>query len=175
MKTCKLLTMVAVAFVLAAGPALAQPGGDAAQGRRLALARRYYAAIHFSDTMDAMMKAIIPVMSAQEAQRFPNLSDDQRKLIADTTVQVMHDLTPQLLEKALPSVATVFSEEELTQMVAFYESPVGQSVVTKSPQLAAQMGPLMRDMLPAIQSEMTTRLCAKLNCPASAPASKPAA
>jgi hypothetical protein len=49
-------------------------------------------------------------------------------------------------------------------MVAFYESPVGRAITEKTPSMAPKSAQITRDLMPMMQREIVTRLCAKLDC-----------
>ena len=48
-----------------------------------------------------------------------------------------------------------YSEEELDGIIAFYKSPAGQAMVTKSPSLMAQASDIVRERITDVQPELT--------------------
>ncbi|CAM8629924.1 Domain of unknown function DUF2059 [Comamonadaceae bacterium] len=61
-------------------------------------------------------------------------------------------LTPELIKSvSLPLYSQYFTQEEVDAMIAFYQTPVGQSMITKMPQVMqgvmAAMPTLMRPMM----------------------------
>ena len=172
---CSLGVALALALTLAA-PALAQSAPAAAatkvSPKSAELVRRLYRAAHIDTTMDSMMASLMPAMTEAMTQRNPSITAEQRRLLNETVQEVMHDATPKILDRMIPAYAATFSDEELQAVVDFYESPLGSAIVRKMPQMAPKSAELMRQMLPEIETEMVTRLCAKMNCgakPARAP------
>ena len=125
--------------------------------------RRYLTAIHFEQTLDNMMGALMPLMAKNALQQYPNITEEQRGAIGDVVRDAMReDFTPKMIERMIPVYAQAFSESELEAMVAFYESPAGQSIVRKTPSLAPQeRGDRPWELVPEIQKGVMRRLCAK--------------
>jgi hypothetical protein len=138
-----------------------------------ALVRRYLKAIHFERLMDTMISAMLPVMSDQVAQQHPSLTSEQRAMISEVVRDTMReDLMPKMLEKMVPIYAQTFTESELEAIVAFYETPVGQSMIEKTPSLAPKSAEVVRELMPEMQKDVLIRLCARITCP-QAPAAAP--
>jgi hypothetical protein len=134
--------------------------------------------MHFERQIDTLLGAMLPVMIEQQRQAHPSLSAADEKLIADTTREVMRDkFTPKLIARAIPIYAATYSGAELDAMLAFYESPIGQSVLEKTSSMSPKVAAVTRDLLPEVQAEMIRAMCAKMNClqPGPAPQSKPKA
>jgi hypothetical protein len=139
-----------------------------------ALVRRLMKAMHFEAQIDTMLGAMMPIMMEQQARQHPNLGPADQKVILDTVREVMREkFTPKLIERAVPIYAATFSESELTQMVAFYESPVGQSIITKMPAMAPKIAEAARELIPEATGDMARAMCAKVNCLQPTPAPVP--
>jgi len=167
--------LIALAAILAAGPltAAAQTPSTAAAApapvtpKTEALVRRLMKAMKFENQVDQMLGAILPVMAEQQFKAIPHLTEADRALIVETTRQVMRDeFTPKLLARAVPIYAATFSESELEQMVAFYESPAGQSIIEKMPSMSPKIAAATRDLMPELAPAMMRAICAKVNCAA---------
>ena len=161
-----------------AQPAAPAPSAATASPKAVALVRRYLAAIHFEGLMDAMMASMIPVMSDSLTKQYPNITEEQRTAIGAVVRETMHDdFTPKMIERMVPIYAQTFSESELEAMVAFYESPAGQSIMQKTPSIAPKSAEVARALMPEVQQDVLRRLCAKIDCfggkPAPAPKSRP--
>jgi hypothetical protein len=145
-------------------PAVATPSP-----RALALTKRYIAALHIDQSMKPMMQSMLGPMLEQQAKANPNLTDEQRKAVRETLEEfVGGDMMNQVLDRTTPVYATIFSEDELQSLVDFYESPKGQSIVGKMPQMGPAMGKIMVEMMPQIQAQIAKRICEKLGCSAEA-------
>lgn len=134
----------AVTLVISATPALAANPSPSAQAptpdRRAELAHRYVTAMHMDQTMRGMFKTLMPQMMSQMPAG-GQLSDEQRKVLGDVTTEVMSEMMTKMMARMEPIMAEVYSEQELTDIVAFYESPTGQSALAKAPLLAQKMAP----------------------------------
>ena len=180
------------AFLILAAPlpALAQPAAPpAAQatapppGRvspeAEALVRRYLAATHFERNMDNMMVSMLPLMNDQLKRQSPSLTDEQRQIVLDVVRKLMREkMTPKMIERMTPIYAATFTLPELRALVAFYESPVGASIMEKMPSLAPKSAAITRELMPELTRdamlEVLTRMCPDGKCDA-AKLPKPAA
>ena len=113
----------------AAAPATAAQTADAGKAGRIALARRYFAAIHYDELMDTLVGKMMPAMLDQFSQTNPGLSDKERKAIIEAATEATRDFDKRYREEAFGVIADTFNEEELKAMVDFYEGPVGQSIM----------------------------------------------
>jgi hypothetical protein len=167
---------VAVAFAalcVLAGPAQAAPqsppaataAAAAPSPKALALTKRYMAALHIDQSMKPMMQSMVGPMLAEQARANPNLTEAQRKAIRETVEEfVAGDMMDDIMQRSIPIYATIFSEDELQALVDFYESPRGQSIVAKMPQMGPAMAKVMVEIMPEVRAKMTQRICEKLDC-----------
>lgn len=172
------LVLFAAPLSAAAQTASTAPGAPAVdagvtQGvtpAKLALVRRYLAAIHYERLMDQIMGAMLPVMVESYAHQHTAVTAQQRQEIAAAVRDVMRDkLTPLIVERMAPIYAAIFSEAELQSIVDFYESPAGRAVIAKTPALAPQAALVMRDLMPEMQAEISKSICERLHCDAAQP------
>jgi hypothetical protein len=155
-----------------AGPAT-PPAAGAPNAKSEALVRRYFAAIKFEALMNTMMASMIPMMTENMAKSQPGLTTDQRALISDTVTGVMRDvMLPKMMDRMVPLYAQTYSQDELEAIVAFYESPAGRAITEKTPSLAPKTTEVLRELMPDMNVELVSRLCAKIDCRGG---SKPAA
>ena len=87
--------------------------------------------------------------------------------------QVSQNMMTKIGAQMAPILAEVFTEKELEDVVAFYEGPSGKAMIEKTPQLGAKMAPLMKDLMPEMQSEMIAGMCKVLDCDQKVPRSTP--
>ena len=73
-------------------------------------------------------------------------------------------LMPRYVEHMSKVYAETYTAEELEGLIAFYSSPVGQSVLAKAPELAPEASRAMERLLPQIDFEFQRRLCRRLGC-----------
>lgn len=160
MASIRLSAAVGAFVLLASGSASAAPSA-----KQLELAHRYIAAAHMDRTLDQTLKALMPAMLAS-APKNDKLSDKDRQMLVDVTMEVTRDMMGKMIARMEPVIADTFSEDELQGLVTFYESPTGQALIAKTPQLAAKMSPVMKDLIPETQAEMVQKICARMDCSA---------
>ena len=125
------LCVALAAATLTAAPVAAQSGEQAAPSpRRTALARQYLNLLmtdQFEGVMHQMLGAEFENDSDMQA-----LPDEERRFILSLTAELTADLVPQMISEMVPVYAGTFTEEELSALVAFYDTPMGRSIANKS-------------------------------------------
>lgn len=171
MSKSALACLAAVAFLGAAAPAAAQtaaPASTVAQAddlpARQALVRRYFEAIQFEKLMNSTMEAMAAPMMADTS-----IPADKRPLFREAFLEAFGNVMPQMVDANIGMYAEAFTRDELEQLVAFYESPVGRSVMAKTLVLSRQSGEVLQRFQPILQEEMMRQLCARIDCPAAPP------
>ncbi|MGA9659733.1 MAG: DUF2059 domain-containing protein [Asticcacaulis sp.] len=145
---------------------------DAAMTRKVALVERYFTAINMDEMLDSMMKSMSPMLMEQQRKMHPEISEKDATAMSDSVTESMAQFFPGYMIRIKVLYAESFSEDELTQMVAFYESPVGRSITAKTPELMPKTIQIASSMMPELVSNMQKNLCAKIDC--TADKSKPA-
>lgn len=175
-----------ISAVLVTGSILLSAGGAGAQGpavdpARLALAQRYFDDIQLSKVMNQTFTAIMPALNAQLAKQYGDkLNNPQAAALssatAETMAEMVTDMDGRMEAVMIPIVAQVFTTQELTDLVAFYDSPSGKAMVAKTPQLSAALAGHMAELMPdpnAITAKIIEKFCTKTDCnalPKAAPA-----
>lgn len=108
------------------------------EANRLAQAKR---ALELNGTAGLAVQMIDQVRG-QMTQLITMANPDKGPLVAEI-IEIMiipefHKQMPVWLDAAAQLYAKNYSEEELDALVAFYESPAGQSILKKQPQVMAQ-------------------------------------
>jgi len=119
------------------GPASKAPAGDAptseAKVRELILVTK----------ADRNLKQIIPALSSQIMgsilQRVPNLSPQVKADLTAVIQNVMLENSTLFVEAAIPIYQKHLTDGEVTGLIAFMRTPVGQAYVEKSPLIAVDM------------------------------------
>ncbi|MFC3654218.1 DUF2059 domain-containing protein [Xanthomonas hyacinthi] len=139
--------LLAALLALAAAPALAEPPSDGDVNRLLSAARA-----------QNMLDSMLPQIEAMQRQQFAQLTA-QRPLepAQQQKVQQIQQRTQATVRKALswqemrPLYVNLykqsFSKQDVLAMAEFYESPAGQSMLDKTPQL-------MQNLMGAIQQKI---------------------
>jgi uncharacterized protein len=131
---------------------------------KLALSKRFIAALEMEATIGATMKSMVPAFVQMQRQKIPSLTEAQGKIVETVVIETMAEITPDYIDKVSSVYAETFTTEELTQSIAFYETPAGRSVIKKSQTMGPKIMPIMMDMMPEIEARMKNKLCAKIKC-----------
>ncbi|HZQ44896.1 MAG TPA: DUF2059 domain-containing protein [Acidobacteriaceae bacterium] len=102
----------------------------------------------------------------QMTQSMPGMdraTPEQKKLLADFQQSVMDLVKKNVGWKALEPdfinlYATTYTEEDLDGMLAFYQSPLGQKVLEKTPELMAKSTEIAQQKMREIQPQMNDML-----------------
>jgi len=150
----------------AAEPVRASTPAVAPSPKALALTRRYLAALHMKDNFRPMMNGLMKSMLDQQAAS-SELKPEQRALVVRAVTEAFDEsmqagMLDRMMEAMVPSMATVFSEDELQALVDFYESPKGQAIVGKMPAFGQLAGVEMMKFMPEMQADLKARVTAKM-------------
>lgn len=125
------------------------------------LVRRYFEVIHFEKLMLSMMESMVDPMLASGT-----IPEDKQDVVRAVALESFEVVLPQIIAANVDIYAEAFTLEELEGLVAFYESPVGRSLMIKSVGLARNSGETFSRFQPIMEQEMRTRLCSRIDCPA---------
>jgi hypothetical protein len=102
--------------------------------------------INSNTTLDASQKQ---KQVAQMEQRLPAMLGEMHELFSDPT------LVEEMLAEMVPLYARTYTVDEIHQLSAFYQSPVGQKMLATMPRLMTEsMAISQRVMMPRIQKVM---------------------
>lgn len=167
----RLLTLAAAAAMLSvAAPAAAQDSDrlipvraapqDAEREAKEALVRRFFVAVQLDKLTSTMIEQML------QSTQSPDIPADKRDLVNDAILAAYAEVSPRMNETFIDLYADAFTIQELEQLVAFYESPVGRSLTAKSVVLTRQMGALMEQFQPMMEEATTRQLCRRIDCSA---------
>ena len=161
--------LFAAGLAALAAPALAQgaagSGADQTSApidpERLALAREYVQESH----MDAVMRGAFANMAKSLPQKAADSATGAKTRQFMNSVSVGMDATvPQLVEATTQATARVFTTQELKDLVAFYRTSSGQSMVAKMPLLMQQMTVGIFQIMPTVYQAAETDYCSHVTC-----------
>lgn len=172
------ILVVAAALCLTSGAAQARqapppPAASKATPETRALAVRYFDAIHYDKLLGQMMDQMVPMMIDSMRKQTPSVTEDQGRLVGEVAAESAREMTGKMKAPMIDAMAEVFTEQELRDLVAFYEGPSGQALIAKTPELTQRMMGQMPGIMAETQIKMREKLCAKLGCEKPAAPSKP--
>jgi hypothetical protein len=154
-----LLCVTAVAI-----PVFAQTTADEGLLHRRELVRRFMTASHLDEQMKKLTDTLLPMVMADTENQYPDIPDTVKSALKSSATEAFSTFLPKLENRYADLMAKKFTVEELEQVDEFYESPIGQKVVSKSAEMITEIQPLVADLLPDLQADMLRRFCAKVDC-----------
>jgi hypothetical protein len=131
---------------------------------KLALARQVMEASGTQDQTTAILRNVFAQMVNSVEKSAPADKKANVDAIIRATNDALADMVPKLREIAVQAYAETYTDRELADMLAFFQSPSGRSMTAKRPQLMQMvMGQTLR-MLPEIQRDMGEKICAATTC-----------
>ena len=131
--------------------------------KRLELARRIYDLIGVQ-----AMSSTVRSMSTAISLQFANMMDDRSEVRAKAMVAAvgdgMNSIMPQVIDAGISAMARTFTEDQLKDMLAFYQSPTGQVVVRKMPVVTQQATSAMVTYLPQMMAGVEDSFCSRVTC-----------
>lgn len=152
---------VALAF---ASPAAARQDAVAERSSSESLARRYAELMELERMVVELTQAIGQGYLDQLVELGGAEGQDvglMREVMNDTYAA----LGPRVVDQIVSVYVEVYTEEELAAMVAFYESPIGASIMTKTRQAEMMIAEQMMGFEGMFAEEFTRRYCARAECP----------
>lgn len=175
----RLLVLAAAAAMLSvAAPAAAQDADrlipvvaapqDAEREAKEALVRRFFVAAQLDKLTNVLIEQML------QSTQSPQIPADKREVVNEAIMAAYAEVSPRMNEAFVDLYADAFTLDELEQLVAFYESPVGRSVTAKSVVLTRQLGSLMEEFQPMMAEATTRQVCRRIDCSAAgvAPSAK---
>jgi uncharacterized protein len=130
----------------------------------ITLAKRFFVAAHLDAAMHNLIKSLMPMEIDAMSKNMAPKTPEQKAAIIAAAEQAFDEWTPTYFDRVATIYAQVFTLEELRAMVSFYESPIGQSITSKSASLAPVVTQEMQAQLPALTALMRKHLCERLDC-----------
>jgi hypothetical protein len=125
----RLLATLAAFAILAGTPhALAQEISDA----HLKAARAAITSIKATDSMDAILPQANQFLKVELIQKNPNLEEDIVRIVDEETLAIA-PRRGDLEKEVATAFAKAFTEQELTEIAAFHNSPTGKKFLSDSP------------------------------------------
>ena len=150
----------AFAVLLAVQPASAQDVSDS----HIAAARSAIAALKATDQFDGILPQAAQALKGELIQKNPNLQADIIEIV-DQVAITLASRRGDLEREAALAYARVFTEPELNEVAAFYQSTAGQKLLTDGPTVMRDVfraveiwqNGIARDLAQQVSAELTKR------------------
>jgi hypothetical protein len=126
--------LVGATFLLGAGSAFAQEVTPS----HLAAAREALAAVKITDQFDSILPSGAQALKQEMIQKDPNLEELIVKTVDEKTLEIAKRRA-DLENEAAAVYARAFSEQELNEIAAFYNSPTGAKLLAQGGQVTRQV------------------------------------
>ncbi len=132
---------------------------------QLELAKRVMNDVGGEKMVDQIMNAMMGSMTAQMANgQSKDIQEKNRTVIVPALQATMSRVMPKLMDLVTVSYAQTFSEQELTDIDAFYRSPSGQSMIAKMPQMMTSTMQAMGPIQIEIRQDFAQEVCQRTTC-----------
>lgn len=163
MIVCLAAVLAVVTFpaaVSAAQPMEQATTSSSPRGMELA---RLYLDLLMTDQLESVIHEMLD-MEFQNDSEMQALPDEDRRFILDLTSELTNDMVPQMITEMVPVYAAAFTEEELSALVAFYDTPLGRSIANKSVEVMPAADRAVMSVVPQLLEKLATRMCQHYGC-----------
>ena len=108
-----------------------------------------------------MMKGMMANMSAR-----PGVDPARTEAMKAALMDSFGRLTPRLLDGAAEIMAQDFTTAQLHDVLTYYQSPTGQAMVHKMPEITRQSVQLGVALVPQMMRDFETDYCSRVACTA---------
>jgi hypothetical protein len=151
-----LLTVCALAALTFGASAQSQPSPDAVNTARQILVLK---------GGDTMFNALIPGVIEQAKSMFEVQNPMLNKDLRETANKMRADMAPrsaELVTEVAKIYASKFSEQELKDILAFYQSPLGRKVVAEEPRSIDESMNMAQTWSQGLSDEVLTKMRAEM-------------
>lgn len=156
----RIIVILAVLLAAWAGPAVAQTAPNPARQSHLDLAERYLDLTQGGDLLKQMRGQI------EEGYGESDLPAEQRAWMVENFSEMFTEVMATTLVEMRDDVADSFTVQELETAIAFYQSPIGRSVVRKQVDMNLEIQQVMMPLLAPRMTDLMEKFCLRFDCAA---------
>jgi len=152
-------------------PSTPAPGATAAGAvdpARLALAKKLISLNGGNEAMTGVMRSAYLGMAQAVSKQLPASQTALAASLQHNMADALGGIAPALIDASAEIYAQVYTEQELSDIIAFKESPTGQAMTRKQVELMqvtiAKVMPLVAQAMPQILKAAVEKTCAEHNC-----------
>ena len=156
----RIIAILAVILAVWAGPVLAQSPPDAARQNHLDLAEQYLELTQGGDLVKEMRRQI------EDGYDDADVPPEQRAWLVNSMAGMFAEVMALTIVELRDDVADSFTVQELESAIAFYQSPIGRSVVRNQVDLNAELQDVMMRLLVPRITDLMEKYCLRFDCTA---------
>ncbi len=153
----KKLTRAIAASTFCLSLAMASPAALAADAATVATAKQILTVTGATTVFQPLIAGVVEQARILYLQQNPGLSKDLNEVAA----KMRADLDPrfsELLEQMAKMYADAFTQQELKDILAFYQSPTGKKLLNQQPKLVDASMNFAQDWANKLSEEVTTKM-----------------
>jgi hypothetical protein len=127
----------------------------------VAAARHYCTSPLLKASFTAMIPKITEAMGTNLERTNPGLDPEKKRVVLEVVQEAVTARLDLMTDMAMIAVLEVYTKEELIALDQFYSSPVGQSVITKMPQVMNRLPAMMQVLVPLMLDDLRAKIKAK--------------
>lgn len=166
----RILVAASALALLVATPVRAQTSDTPAAptARQIELAHEMVEVSGARKLMTSVFAAMINQMVGPPDPHSTSAQDRKvREIALESARAAFEKSTPKMLDLFAQTYANNFSEQELSDIVAFYKTPSGQAAIAKVPKVMTEVMPIMsKTIVPQMQADIVDEMCNRLACTA---------
>ena len=106
------------------------------------------------------------LMQSMPRPELEGMTGAERLAFDEVMAEVMQSTMTRMVDGMVAVYADIYTYEELAALVAFYESPVGRSIMEKAPLATPYIVELMNEIMPDMMRQMVDGMCDRMECTA---------
>lgn len=131
--------------------------------KRLELSRKIYDLVG-AETMASTVHSMSTAMSLQFAGAMEDRSAERAKAMVAAVGDGMNSIMPQVIDTSVSAMAHTFTEDQLRDMLSFYQSPTGQVMLRKMPLVWRKGDTAIVTYLPQMMAGVEDSYCSRVKC-----------
>ena len=154
----RVIAIIAAALVVTAGPAWAQTAPDAERQAQLDRADRYLELAQGTNARKLVRRQL------EDFYGDGSIPPDQQAWLTENMTVIYEDVLRLALAEVRDDVADSFTAPELDALIAFYDTPLGRSIINKEAEISIA---LQEAMMPHLMTRMATvgeKFCQRFDC-----------
>ena len=157
-----------LAVLLFSAPLLrAEPSQTSANtptDRKLELARELVEVSGMDTTMVGALRNMAEQIKVSAGAGLSPERQARLKIYSEAQGDALEKMVPKIEQIMTTGYAQTYSEQELSDLLAFYKTPSGRSMVAKQPQFMQGVTTQIVGLVPQMRRDIGTVVCARMTC-----------